>query len=64
MLTHSHLTYSLIHHPHLRRDPVETMMSQEVGVVQRLSSPIVSTSVDTTSVSFQRSEVKYLSLGP
>ncbi|CAI8029591.1 Ankyrin repeat domain-containing protein 13D [Geodia barretti] len=38
----------------VERDPVETMMSQEVGVVQRLSSPIVSTSVDTSSVSFQR----------
>jgi hypothetical protein len=38
----------------VERDPVEMMMSQEVGVVQRLSSSIVSTSVDTSSVSFQR----------
>ena len=52
----SYLPYCsyLISLPVIRRDPVEMMMSQEVGVVQRLSSPIVSTVVSTDSVSFQR----------
>ena len=41
-----------------RKDPVQTMLTQEMGVLRRLNSPVVSTFVNTDSIVFQRSEFK------
>lgn len=37
-----------------RQDPVQTLIAQEMAVVHRLNSPVVSTFLDTDSVSFHR----------
>ena len=35
-------------------DPVQTLMSQEMGVLHRMTSPVVSTYLDTEAITFQR----------
>jgi len=38
-----------------RRDPVQMLMSQEMDVLHRMNSPVVSTYLNTDTIAFQRS---------
>ena len=40
----------------LSPDPTQTLMNQEIGVLHRMNSPVVSTYLDTKSIAFQRSD--------